>query len=52
MLTPAWPSAGPTGGAGVALPAATCSLTTLEIFFAILYVTPPSPYWECGCYGL
>ena len=26
MLTPRWPSAGPTGGLGFALPAATCSL--------------------------
>src|SRR5262245_10394158 len=27
MLIPAWPSAGPTGGAGVALPASICSFT-------------------------
>ena len=27
MLICAWPSAGPTGGAGVALPAAICSFT-------------------------
>jgi hypothetical protein len=26
MLTPAWPSAGPTGGAGRAAPAGICSL--------------------------
>jgi hypothetical protein len=26
MLTPCWPSAGPTGGAGVASPAGSCSL--------------------------
>src|SRR5439155_7053338 len=26
MLTPCWPSAGPTGGAGVAAPALICSL--------------------------
>ena len=26
MFTPCWPSAGPTGGAGVALPAGMCSL--------------------------
>ena len=26
MLTPCWPSAGPTGGAGVAFPAGICSL--------------------------
>src|ERR1700739_3825151 len=33
MLTWAWPSAGPTGGAGVALPASICSLTCPVIFF-------------------
>src|SRR5207302_490279 len=27
MLTPCWPRAGPTGGAGVALPAGSCNLT-------------------------
>src|SRR5678815_2174083 len=27
MFTPCWPSAGPTGGAGVACPAGSCSLT-------------------------
>ena len=27
MLTPCWPRAGPTGGAGVALPAGICSFT-------------------------
>jgi hypothetical protein len=27
MLAPCWPSAGPTGGAGVALPAGICNLT-------------------------
>src|SRR4029077_6891653 len=36
MLICAWPSAGPTGGAGVALPAAICSFTEPVIFFAIL----------------
>src|SRR5439155_22971564 len=34
MLTPCWPSAGPTGGAGVALPASICSLTMALTFFA------------------
>src|SRR5438067_1103031 len=33
MLTPCWPSAGPTGGAGVALPAGIWSLTYPVIFF-------------------
>jgi hypothetical protein len=33
MLRPAWPSAGPTGGAGLAWPAGTSSLTTdLTVF--------------------
>src|ERR1039458_260012 len=35
MLTPCGPSAVPTGGAGVALPAGICSLTCAVIFFAI-----------------
>src|ERR1700733_6994458 len=35
MLICAWPSAGPTGGAGVALPAAICSLMNPVSFFAI-----------------
>src|ERR1700712_6073247 len=35
MLTPCWPSAGPTGGAGGAAPALICSLTTADsrLFF-------------------
>src|SRR5262245_36331227 len=33
MLTPCGPSAVPTGGAGVAFPAAICSFTTACIFF-------------------
>src|SRR5512137_2159260 len=33
MLTPAWPSAAPTGGAGVALPAGICSLMYPVTFF-------------------
>src|SRR3954469_24533480 len=36
MLTPCWPSAGPTGGDGFALPAGSCSLTNPVIFFAML----------------
>src|SRR3954464_8205537 len=40
MLMPAWPSAGPTGGAGVALPAAIWSFTCPVNFFgAILFPT-------------
>src|SRR5471032_2397190 len=35
MLTPCWPSDGPTGGAGFAWPAAICSLMYPVIFFAI-----------------
>src|SRR5436309_15436872 len=35
MLTPAWPSAGPTGGAGVAAPAGICNLVCPTTFFAI-----------------
>src|SRR5262252_7712390 len=33
MLTPCGPSAVPTGGAGVAAPAFSCTLTTAAIFF-------------------
>src|SRR5262244_3992836 len=33
MLTPCGPSAVPTGGAGVAAPALSCTLTTAAIFF-------------------
>src|SRR3954468_17178647 len=36
MLTCAWPRAGPTGGAGVALPAAIWSFTCPVTFFAIV----------------
>src|SRR6185312_8890526 len=35
MLTPCWPSAGPTGGAGLALPAWICSLMSVRTFLAI-----------------
>src|SRR5580765_7321105 len=35
MLTPCWPSAGPTGGAGLALPAVICSFTIAWTFFAM-----------------
>src|ERR1700690_2918462 len=35
MLTPCWPSAGPTGGAGFACPAGICNLICPVTFFAI-----------------
>src|SRR2546427_8420106 len=35
MLTPCWPSAGPTGGEGLALPAGICSFTTAWTFLAM-----------------
>src|SRR5688572_19104597 len=35
MLTPCWPSAGPTGGAGFACPAGICNLICPTTFFAI-----------------
>src|SRR5574341_839023 len=35
MFTPCWPRAGPTGGAGFAFPAGTCSLIFAVISFAI-----------------
>ena len=34
MLTPCWPSAGPTGGAGLAAPAWICSLILVRTFLA------------------
>src|SRR5690349_15364346 len=37
ILTPCGPSAVPTGGAGVALPAGICSFTSAVTFFAIFY---------------
>src|SRR5262247_1505410 len=37
MFTPCWPSAGPTGGEGFALPAGICSFTTAWTFF----IAPP-----------
>src|SRR6185436_39556 len=35
MFRPRWPSAGPIGGLGLALPAGTCSLMMPTTFFAI-----------------
>ena len=37
MLTPCWPSAGPTGGAGFAAPAGICSLISVRTFFAMAW---------------
>src|SRR5271166_5359316 len=37
MLIPCWPSAGPTGGAGLACPALACSLIVVRTFLAISY---------------
>ncbi len=37
ILTPCWPRAEPTGGAGLAFPAGICSLITALTFFAILF---------------
>src|ERR1700724_1179747 len=37
MLTPCWPSAGPTGGAGVAQPPGHCSLTSAVTCPAIFF---------------
>src|SRR5689334_15390669 len=36
MLICAWPNAGPTGGAGVALPASICNLTDVCTFFGAI----------------
>src|SRR5438046_6793538 len=38
MLTPCWPSAGPTGGAGFACPPGIWSLMRVRTFFAIASV--------------
>src|SRR4051794_12063717 len=35
MLTPCWPSAGPTGGAGLACPPGICSLIGVRTFLAM-----------------
>src|SRR5438046_3856226 len=37
MLTPCWPSAGPTGGEGLAFPAGICSFTIAWTFFAMAF---------------
>ncbi len=37
MFRPRWPSAGPIGGEGFALPAGICSLMKPTIFFAMCF---------------
>src|SRR5690606_18349777 len=47
MLTPCWPSAGPIGGAGFALPAGICSLIYPSIFFAMFDLRSRGDAREC-----
>src|SRR6185437_10244668 len=49
MLICAWPRAGPTGGAGVALPAGICSFTCPTAFFAIKRLLAPSYQLAAHC---
>ena len=42
MFIPVGPNAGPTGGAGLALPAWICSFTTCVTFFSAIIFTPLS----------
>src|SRR5882757_11259307 len=46
MLICAWPSAGPTGGAGVALPASICNLTDVCTFFGAICDLPESFFFQ------
>jgi hypothetical protein len=46
MLTPRWPSAGPTGGLGFAAPAGICSLTSAMTFFRHLRDPPASGLFD------
>src|ERR1700690_72692 len=46
MLTPCWPSAGPTGGAGLAWPAGICNLMMPVTFFAINFYTDFTDFRE------
>src|SRR4029078_3507807 len=50
ILTPCWPSAGPTGGAGFACPPGICSLMSVRTFFAIGVRAGrcPSSYLSCA----
>src|SRR5512142_1971120 len=45
MFTPCWPSAGPTGGAGLALPAGICSFTWPVTFFIGFSLRGSSEPW-------
>src|ERR1700712_4451379 len=47
MLTPCWPSAGPTGGAGLAMPALICSLMTAASFFFFGGISLSDFCWVC-----
>src|SRR4051794_17642713 len=47
MLTPCWPSAGPTGGAGVACPPGHWSFTLAVITFAIVVSHPRAGFLTC-----
>ena len=40
ILTPRWPSAGPTGGDGLAVPAGICSLIDSDYFLSHSSVNP------------
>src|SRR5438128_2085811 len=52
MLTPCWPSAVPTGGAGVAWPARICSLTFARTFLrGRLAPVALMPCTSCGAIG-
>src|SRR3954447_2631355 len=53
MFTPCWPSAGPTGGAGVAAPAWICSLMRAATFFlgGIPWLPCSGWWWNEGLYG-
>src|ERR1700733_4069650 len=46
MFTPCWPSAGPTGGAGLALPAGSCSLICPVTFFMGFYHSRRARYGQ------
>src|ERR1700742_593767 len=49
MFTPCWPSAGPTGGAGLACPAWICSLISpATFFFGAMGVAVPLSFLNLG----
>src|SRR5258706_16159440 len=48
MFTPCWPSAGPTGGAGVAWPAGSCRGKVLTSFFFFGGMTLPGSWAVIG----